>query len=157
MKPAEILTAAGLLLVSTAAIIAAVSHGAGWGDVGPQPGFFPFWLALILGLSSVWGLGQAVLRPAGPRGAEPALPAGARRRVLTVLLPMVAAFLLVELAGFYVAALLYLLVYIRLTGQQSWKLAVAVSLLFPLAVFLVFGQWFRMPLPRGVLDDLLPF
>jgi hypothetical protein len=157
MRRLETLTALGLIAVSVIVMVEALRLGAGWGDTGPLGGFFPFWLAVTLGLANLWILVKARLRPGSPGVAKP-LAAGAVRRVLTTFLPMVGAFLLMELVGFYLASFFYLLVYTRLTGGQSWTASVTVSVLFSAAAFVVFGRWFLMPLPKGLFGDrLLPF
>ncbi len=157
MKRAEIITALVLMAIAATVGLEAVRLGPGWGDSGPRAGFFPFWLAVILGLSSLWILAQAV-RDRSARMASPFFPAGALRLVLTVFLPMAGAVALFELVGFYLTSLAYLLVYIRLTGRQSWALTVAVSMLFPAATFLIFERWFLIPLPKGLFGErLLPF
>lgn len=157
MKRAEIFTALGLLAIAGLVMSQAIRLGPGWGEAGPRSGFFPFWLSVILGLSGLWILLQAVRNSSGAT-AMPFLPPGALRQVLTVFLPMAGAFALFEIVGFYIASLVYLLVYIRLTGRQPWPVALAVSILFPVLTFLVFERWFLIPLPKGLFGErLFPF
>jgi hypothetical protein len=157
MRRAEILTAVALLVVAGVVLRESLRLGSGWGDSGPRGGFFLFWLSVVLGVSAAVILVQA-WRLAGPRAALPFFPPPSARLVLTVVLPMAAAFVLVELVGYYVAALIYLLVYIRLTGRQGWATAVSVAVLFPAATFVLFERWFLIPLPKGRFGELLlPF
>lgn len=156
MRRAEIGTALVLLAVAGMVMYQAVGLGPGWGEAGPRAGFFPFWLSVLLAVSSVSILVQALRRPAA--GGQPFFPPRAPRLVLTVFLPMAAAVALIELVGFYVAALGYLLAYIRLTGRLSWPVTLAVSILFPVLTFLVFERWFLLPLPKGLFGErLVPF
>lgn len=144
-----------LLGIAGVVMVEALRLGAGWGDRGPRAGFFPFWLSVILAGSSS-SIGARALRAHG--AGEPFFPPGAVRLVLTVFLPMAGAFVLVELVGFYLAAMLYLLVYIRLTGRQSLATTLAVSVGFPFGTFLVFERWFLILLPKGLFGGLLlPF
>jgi hypothetical protein len=157
MKLAEILTALGFLAIAVIVLVEAARLGPGWGEAGPRGGFFPFWLGVLLGVSSLVIL-VGVLRDQARLTGTPFLPAGAVRQVLTVLIPMAAAFALIEVVGFYVAAALYLIVYIRLTGRQSWSLTLAVGVLFPVLTFFVFERWFLIPLPKGLFGErLIPF
>jgi hypothetical protein len=157
MKRAEIITCLILLTIAGVVMSQAIRLGPGWGDAGPRAGFFPFWLSVILGLSSLWILAQTVRQPSTSEGSR-FFPPGAPRLVLTVFLPMAGAIALIEVVGFYISALIYLLVYIRVTGRQSWTLTVAVAILFPLLTFLVFERWFLLPLPKGLFGErLLPF
>lgn len=155
MRQAEIVTAVVLLAIAGAVLLEGVRLGPGWGEAGPRGGFFPFWLGVILAAASL-GILAAAVRRAGP--TPPFFPPGAVRLVLTVFLPMVVAFGLMELVGFYLAAFLYLGGYMRLTGRLSWSLTGAVSVLFPAATFMVFERWFLIPLPKGLFGErLLPF
>jgi hypothetical protein len=157
MRRAEIVAALVLLVVAAIGFGESIRLGAGWGDSGPRGGFFLFWLSVILTVSTLTILVQAV-RLRGGGAAAPFFPPGAIRLVLTVFLPMAVTFLLMEVVGFYVAALIYLLVYIRLTGHHTWATAAAVAVLFPGVIFLVFERWFLIPLPKGFFGELLlPF
>ncbi|MBI2218314.1 MAG: tripartite tricarboxylate transporter TctB family protein [Candidatus Rokubacteria bacterium] len=157
MKRAEIITALALLVIAGFVMREAIRLGPGWGEAGPRGGFFPFWLSVVLGLSSLWILFQA-LRHGSQLARNAFFPPGAIRQVLTVFLPMAGAFALFEVVGFYVTALVYLVFYIRLTGRQSWALTVAVGILFPTVTFLIFERWFLIPLPKGRFgEQLLPF
>ncbi len=154
MRRAEILCAAALLLFAAVGLREALRLSIGWGDIGPRGGFFPFWLGVILAGSSLYTLVQSLRQPATPK---PFIQQEGRRPVLTVFLPMVAAVLLIELAGFYVTACLYLLGYMRWTGRHAWATTLAISLLFPVVIFFIFERWFLVPLPKGLLEAYHPF
>jgi len=157
MRRAEIGTALVLLAIAGMVMYQAVGLGPGWGEAGPRAGFFPFWLSVLLGVSSLYILASALRQPTGPE-RTPFFPPGSLRLVLTVFLPIAGAFALVELVAIYIDALVYLLVYIRLTGRQSWLTTLLISALFPILSFLVFERWFLLPLPKGLFGDrLLPF
>jgi hypothetical protein len=157
VRRAEIVTALVLLAIAGVVMREGVRLGPGWGDIGPKAGFFPFWLSVVLGLSSLWILVGA-LRDRSARGSGPFVSARALGLVLTVFLPMAGAMALFELVGFYLASALYLVAYIRMTGRQSWVLTLAVGVLFPALTFLVFERWFLIPLPKGLVGErLLPF
>jgi putative tricarboxylic transport membrane protein len=157
MRRAEILTACVLSVIAGVVMFEAIRLGPGWGDSGPRAGFFPFWLSVILGVASLAILARAVW-DAPEAAGRPFFPPGALRLVLTVLIPMAGAIVLFEVVGFYLAAFVYLLGYIRLTGRQSWAVTLAVSVLFPVATFLIFERWFLIPLPKGLFGErLIPF
>lgn len=154
MRRAEILCAAGLLLVAAIALREALRLSIGWGDIGPRGGFFPFWLGVILAGSSLFTLVQGLRQR---ESARPFLEPGALRPVLTVLLPIAGAVLLIEVVGFYLTALLYLLGYMRWTGRHTWTTTLLIGLLFPVIIFFVFERWFLVPLPKGLLETYHPF
>jgi len=154
MRRAEILCAAALLLVAAVALREALRLSIGWGDIGPRGGFFPFWLGVILAGSSLFTLIQGLRQPRTP---QPFLRQEALRPVLTVLLPIAGAVLLIEVVGFYLTALLYLLGYMRWTGRHTWTTTLLIGLLFPVIIFFVFERWFLVPLPKGLLEAYHPF
>lgn len=154
MRRAEILCAAALLVVAAIALREALRLSIGWGDIGPRGGFFPFWLGVILAGSSLLTLVQGFRQPRTP---QPFLRQEALRPVLTVLLPIAAAVLLIEIVGFYITAFLYLFGYMRWTGRHAWTTTLLVSLLFPVIIFFVFERWFLIPLPKGLLEAYHPF
>lgn len=158
MKRAEIICALVLLAVAGTGLVEAIRLGSGWSPAGPRAGFFPFWLSLILGLCSLANLGKAIRMSAATGGPpKPFVSRKLLKSVLAVFLPMTAAILLFEVAGFYLAAGLYLAFYMRWMSRHSWPAVLAVSLLFPVLTFLILERWFLIPLPKGMFETYLPF
>lgn len=78
-----------LLLMSGAGIVIydALRLGIGWQDgVGPAPGYFPFWIAVVLGLASLVTFVKA-LRDRSAAASEAFVSSPALMRVLAILLP----------------------------------------------------------------------
>jgi len=65
--------------------------------------------------------------------------------------------LLTQFIGLYLAAGLYLAVYMRWIGRQHWIKVLAISILLPLAGYIVFERVFLIPLPEGSLTGHLRF
>ena len=59
MRVAEVVTASVLMLLGIIVIFDAVRLGFRWGANGPQSGFFPFWLPLIMVLCCAAIIAQA--------------------------------------------------------------------------------------------------
>jgi hypothetical protein len=148
VRTADLVTATVLLLLGGVVLADAVRLGVGWGTDGPQSGFFPFWMALLLVLACVAILVQTVRRRPGPRFVT----REQIRSVLTVLLPAAGMVLLTEVLGLYVAAGLYLGVYMRCVGRHSWLAVIALALAVPVVTFIIFEQWFLVPMPKGPLE-----
>ena len=55
--------------------------GAAWDSTGPQPGYFPFYLSVILGAASVYGMATAIL---SRKAAEVFVTRAQLRRVMAV-------------------------------------------------------------------------
>lgn len=159
MRAADLITAALLAGLGGVVLYDAVRLGFGWGLEGPESGFFPFWLAVLLIAISAIVFVQAYRRPT-------AKPFATRRQtvpVLKVLAPL-AGFVVVtdppgpwSGLGLYVAAALYLAFYMRWVGRHHWLTIVAIAVIVPVVAFVVFEQWFLVPMPKGPLEDWLGY
>jgi putative tricarboxylic transport membrane protein len=69
----------------------------------------------------------------------------------------VAFVLLTGFIGLYVAAGLYLGVYMRWIGRYSWAAILVLSVAFPVVTFFVFETWFLVPMPKGPLEVWLGY
>jgi len=65
--------------------------------------------------------------------------------VLAVLVP----------TAIYVASVLFIAFFMRWLGKYPWWKVAAVSVGTMVAFFLVFESWFKVPLPKGPLENLL--
>jgi hypothetical protein len=148
VRTADLLAAAVLVVLGVVVLGDAVRLGLGWGSDGPQSGFFPFWLALVLvAVCAVIGLRAARRAEGGPFVTRARLAP-----VLKVLWPATAMVLLTQFVGLYVATALYLGFYMRWVGHHSWRAVVALSIGVPIVTFLVFEAWFLVPMPKGPLE-----
>jgi hypothetical protein len=154
MRVADLLTSFALMLVGGVVLYDALRLGAGWGSDGPQSGFVPFWLALLLGLVSLAIFAKAARGPAG----APFVTRARARPVLQVVLPVAVFVVLIDLPGplpglgLYVSSGIYLAFYMRWVGRHDWRTIVALAVLVPVVAFLVFEQWFLVPMPKGPLE-----
>jgi hypothetical protein len=157
MRTADAVVAGLLLLLAAGVGSEGIRLGFGWGPDGPRPGFFVFYLAIVLAVASLVVLGQAV-RASDPRlHRRPFLTRERARPVATVLLPAVALVGLTHWVGLYVAGAVYLAAYMRRVGRHSWALTAALAVGIPVATFLVFETWFLVPLPKGPLETYLGY
>src|SRR5262245_53039972 len=139
-----------LLLFVLAVLVAweSLKLDIGWGLNGPGGGFFPFWLAVGLGVCCLVILAQAVWNPS-PTLRQPLVKPGGWEPILKVAVPASAMVLLTELIGLYPAAALYIGFYMRWIGKHHWLLVLVVSLGVPLGSYLIFDKWFLIPMPKG--------
>ena len=153
MRTADLTTALVLVGISALVVWDALRLGIGWGTDGPQSGFFPFWLAVIVIACAAAIAAKAFRRPDRPAfiRREQMAP------VLKALMPAAVFVLLTGLVGLYVASGLYLAVYMRWIGRYSLIAAVALGVAFPVATFLVFEKWFLVPMPKGPLEAWLGY
>jgi putative tricarboxylic transport membrane protein len=153
MRAADIATASFLMLLGGVVLLEAIRLGFRWGDDGPQSGFFPFWLAVVVIVHSFAILVRAIRK----RSTEQFAKREQLHMVLTVAWPAAAMVALTHFIGLYVAAMVYLLFYMRRVGGHSWVATATLSLAIPLVTFLVFEKWFLVPLPKGPLEAWLGY
>jgi hypothetical protein len=153
MRAADITTAVVLMLLGGVVVSDAVRLGIGWGLEGPQSGFFPFWLAVILVGTSAVIVVQALRRP----GRHPFVSRGAAGSVLAVLAPAAGMVLATQFVGLYVASALYLAFYMRWVGRHAWALTLSLAVAIPVISFLIFERWFLVPMPKGPLEAWLGY
>jgi hypothetical protein len=148
MRTMEIVVAG--LLLAIGAVVAYDSYrlGARWGDDGPQSGYFPFYIGLLVAVSSLVTLVQA-LGGRLPGSEKSFVDRGALRQVLAVLLPAAGYVLGIQLVGIYLASAVYITVFMVWLGGYSWFKSVTLGLGVSVATFLMFEVWFKVALHKG--------
>jgi len=149
MRTAEILCAALILAVGVLVSYESTRYGIGWGDGGPEAGVYPLLLGIGTVVSSLAILGQTLGRSRRTQPSRPFLNPGAWKKVASVAVPAGLMILLTQFIGIYLAAGLYLAVYMRWIGKHRWVTIAELSVLIPLAGYVVFWRWFLIPLPEG--------
>ena len=155
----EIVVALLLLAVSALVVYDSYRLGSKWGDDGPQSGYFPFYIGLLLGVASLATLVRVFLtqwRRDGKATAPPGLFVewGQLKLVLSVLVPAVVYVLAVQLVGMYVASAVYIMLFMRWLGHYSWVKSAAIGFGVSAAIFVLFEIWFKVPLFKGAYDAL---
>lgn len=153
MRTADLTTALVLMAGGVLVIWDSLRLGIGWSSDGPQSGFFPFWLAVVLIASCA-----AIAWQAGRRGrGRPFLTRAQLKPVLTTLLPSAGFVVLTQFVGLYVASALFMTFYMRWIGRYRWVPIVLVAVLFPVLTFVIFETWFLVPMPKGPLEAWLGY
>lgn len=158
-------TGMALALLAIGAIVAIDSYrlGASWGDDGPQSGYFPFYIGLLLCLASLANLAQRAFTEWKRRERFQGAIAeregvfvswSALRQVLAVLLPAIVYVAGVQLIGIYVASAVYITLFMVRLGDYSWPRSALVGVLVSAVVFVMFEVWFKVPLYKGLFDPL---
>jgi putative tricarboxylic transport membrane protein len=124
--------------------------GAAWDSTGPQPGYFPFYLSLILGAASLYGLIAAAV--SRREMAQTFVTRAQFRRVLAVFLPTLLFCLATQYLGLYVASFLLISGFMRLVGKIAlWK-SILTAFAFTAAMFVTFDVAFDVIMPKGPLE-----
>jgi putative tricarboxylic transport membrane protein len=149
--------AVSLLLLALAGLLAFDNWrtGMSWDSTGPQAGYFPFYLSLILAASCVYGI---VRELASRRSeAEPFVRREQLVRVLQVFAPTLAFCVCMQWLGLYVASFLLIAGFMIWVGRIAvWK-SVLTALVFSVAMFVTFDIAFDVIMPKGPLEALLGF
>ncbi len=146
-----------LLLVGLALVLGFDNwrSGMGWAKDGPQSGYLPFYLCVILAGASLFGLGVAFLRRKD--GARTFVTRDQLRRVMQVFVPTFLFVLLVQWLGIYVASLLLVAGFMRFIGRIAlWK-SLLTSFLFAVIMFATFEIAFDVIMPKGPLEAIFGF
>lgn len=141
-----------LLLLALAALLGWDSWriGAGWASDGPQAGYFPFYLAVLLGTASLYGFVSALIER---RAAdEPFVTRDQFRRVMQVFVPTLLFVVLTQFLGIYVASFLLIAGFMRLIGGIAWWKSVLAAFLFAALMFVTFDVAFDVIMPKGPLE-----
>ncbi|MDA9405798.1 tripartite tricarboxylate transporter TctB family protein [Bradyrhizobium sp. CCBAU 45384] len=141
-----------LLLLALAAILGYDNWrtGASWDSTGPEPGYFPFYLSLVLGGASLYGLIVALL--ARRAISETFVTRAQARRVLAVFVPTLLFCLVTQFLGLYVASFLLIAGFMRAIGKIAlWK-SLLTALVFTAIMFVTFDVAFDVIMPKGPLE-----
>src|SRR6185436_19403733 len=115
--------------------------------------YFPFYIGLLLSLSSSVTLVQAKVGGS----SDSFVDWDSFKRVLTVLLPAAVFVLAIPYLGIYVAGALFIAAFMTFIGKYQFLKGLGVGAAVSLAFFLVFQKWFLIQLPIGPLERALGF
>ena len=152
-KSAEVFVAAFFLALGALVMWDSVRLGARWAEDGPQAGYFPFYIGLLVCLASLANLASGFLL----RGEKNRTFVETHQLalVLTVLVPAAIYVGLIGWLGIYVTSALFIGFFMRWLGKYPWWKVVAVSVGNSVVFFFIFEVWFLVPLPKGPLEAAL--
>jgi putative tricarboxylic transport membrane protein len=129
--------------------------GAAWDSTGPQAGYFPFYLSVILAVACLYGLGEELM--ARRQASETFVTRDQLRRVLQVFVPTLLFCLLMQWLGLYVASFLLIAGFMAFIGRIAvWK-SLLTAFLFSLIMFVTFQLAFDVIMPKGPLEALFGY
>jgi putative tricarboxylic transport membrane protein len=153
----NIAVAVVLMAVATVVMISSYRLGAGWAkDVGPDSGYFPFYVSLIMFVASGITLVQNLLSRR-LEGRASFISRAALRMVLQVVVPMTVFVVLSIYIGIYIATTLFIGFFMMWHGHYSIYKTLPVAVLVPVVLFVVFEIWFLVPLPKGPFEAWLGY
>jgi len=129
--------------------------GIAWDSTGPEPGYFPFYLSVILGGASLYGLVVTWLKRREP--SETFVTRAQLRRVMAVFVPTLLFCLAMQFLGLYVASFLLIAGFMRLVGRIAWWKSLLTAFLFTAIMFVTFDIAFDVIMPKGPLEAAFGF
>jgi hypothetical protein len=146
-----------LMIVATIVMIASYRLGAGWAkDVGPDSGYFPFYVSLIMFVTSGVTLLQHLLTR-HREGERVFLHQREMMMVLQVLIPTLIFVVASIYIGIYISMALFIGFFMMWHGRYAWYKAVPMAIAVPIVLFVVFEIWFLVPLPKGPFEAWLGY
>lgn len=152
----EVSVAIVLLALGGLVFYDAIRLGPGWGESGPQPGFFPFVLTFFLVAGAAGVLLQSVMKP----DRRPFFEASREiDDLLKVGIPIAIAVLVIPWAGLYVTSGVYLALFMAWYGKFRWYQALLGGALLPAVMWLSLREGFNISMPMSMFyrSGILPF
>ena len=153
VKSAELAVSALFFIFGAIVISDSLRLGSGWAADGPRPGYFPFYIGLLICASAVINFVRALLL--SDEQNKGFVQVGQLKMVLTVLIPTAIFAAGVTWIGIYAAGALFIAFFMRWLGKYAWWKVGAVSAGIVVLFYLVFEIWFKVPLPKGFVERLL--
>lgn len=150
-RAVEVGTALLTLLFGLIVIYGSYLVGVGWGSDGPQAGFFPFYVGLIIVGCSLINLISGLREDDSELFAE----WGQLGQVLRVLIPATIYVLLVPFLGIYLPSVILIVVFMTWLGKYGLPLSLAVGFGVPAFFYITLERWFLIPLPKGPIEAML--
>jgi putative tricarboxylic transport membrane protein len=124
--------------------------GIGWDSTGPQAGYFPFYLSVILGGASLYGLVTTFLARRAP--SDTFVTRAQLRRVMLVFVPTALFCLATQYLGLYVASFFLIAGFMWMVGKIAlWK-SLLTAFIFTAIMFVTFDIAFDVIMPKGPLE-----
>lgn len=147
-KSLEIATALFFLLIGGLVMWDSYRIGAKWGDDGPQSGYFPFYIGLLMCIATLANLLTALrTRRSTSFVSKPKL-----KLVLAIFFPTLVYLVVMQFVGLYVSSAIFIAIFMRWQGKFSWVKSILTGLIVSVVLFAMFEIWFNVPLLKGPLE-----
>ena len=129
--------------------------GIRWESTGPQAGYFPFYVALILGGACAFGLVTEILKAGKPD--EPFVRRAQFKRVMQMFVPTLLYVPVTEWLGLYVASFILIAGFMYWIGRIKPWICIVTGLVFTVAMFVTFQIAFDVIMPLGPVEHWLGY
>jgi hypothetical protein len=124
--------------------------GMSWEADGPQAGYFPFYLSVVLGAASLYGLVDKLF--VATDAGDTFVNSEQLRRVMQVFVPTLLFCVFMQWLGLYVASFILIAGFMGFVGHIAWWKSLLTAFLFSLIMFLTFDVAFDVIMPKGPLE-----
>ena len=153
----NMVVALALMTVAVIVMVASYRLGAGWEpNVGPGSGYFPFYVALFMLITSTVTLLQQLFQNRGNNGGS-FIAYHEMLMVLQVLVPMTIFVVLSIYIGIYISTFLFIGFFMTWHGRYPFYKTIPLAIAVPIVLFVVFEIWFLVPLPKGPFEAWLGY
>jgi len=157
MRWMELVVAAVFVLLGAIVIKDSFRTGFRWGSDGPEPGYFPFYIGLILVTGAAWVAIQTIMNWKKDGGEETFSTVPEFKLVLKMLIPTTVYVVVLIFMGLYVSSILFISFFMVWQGKYSYFKSVAVGFSVCAILFALFELWFLVPLPKGPIEALFGY
>jgi putative tricarboxylic transport membrane protein len=129
--------------------------GIRWESTGPQAGYFPFYVSLIMAGACIWGIAIEFVKRRAPD--EPFVRVNQFRRVMQVFIPTLLYVPATQWLGLYVASFILIAGFMIWVGKLKPWISLVTGIVFTVAMFVTFEIAFDVIMPKGPLERLLGY
>ena len=147
-RTVEMGVAVACIIFGLITIIGSMQVGIGWGAEGPKSGFFPFYLGIIIVLSSLMNLNSARTID----GEREFATWSQLKQVLAVIVPTAVYVFVLPYTGIYIASMVLIGGFMMWLGKYPLYKAVLYGVGVPVGIYFMFEKWFLVPLPKGPIE-----
>ena len=155
MRWMEVVVAGFFMLIGAIVIYDSFRTGFRWASDGPQPGYFPFYIGVILTAGAAWVLLQTLITWRKEGGEESFASHEEFGLVLKMLLPTVAFVAVMMFMGIYVSGIIFITAFMVWQGKYSYLKAFLTGFGVLAVLYGLFELWFLVPLPKGPFEEYL--
>lgn len=140
-----------IALFGVVVIIGSLKAGINWGAEGPRAGFFPFYIGILIIVSSAINLWHGLREDNDELFAEWIQ----LRQVMSVVVPTAIYVGSMPFTGLYLASIIFIGYFMRWLGKYRWLTVLGVAFGMPIITYIIFERYFLVPLPKGPIEEWL--
>lgn len=151
----ELITASAITIFAGGIISGSLQLNVGWSELGPQSGYLPLRLGILLCITGALLFLQTALTREPDAGHHSFATDEQLKRSWSIFAPTLVLVLVMPWVGFYFPSGAYLVYMARTHGQFTWSRAMTISFGFIVGLYVLFDFCFGVPLAKGPIEAWL--